>query len=94
LNKPNINQPNQPTIAQVSNVMSLQQPEEKKIAEPLSPLRSINVQELKEMNITSLISYAQEIGIADVAALKKQEIILKFLNHNQINVLKFGVRAF
>lgn len=43
------------------------------------PMRSINVQELKEMNITSLIAYAQDLGIADVAALKKQEIIFKIL---------------
>lgn len=43
------------------------------------PMKSINVQELKEMNITSLIAYAQELGISDVAALKKQEIIFKIL---------------
>src|SRR5260370_2862191 len=42
-------------------------------------MKSINVQELKEMNITNLIAYAQELGIADVAALKKQEIIFKIL---------------
>ncbi|MFA6263518.1 MAG: transcription termination factor Rho [Candidatus Babeliales bacterium] len=39
----------------------------------------MNVQELKEMNITSLIIYAQELGIPDVASLKKQEIIFKIL---------------
>jgi transcription termination factor Rho len=46
---------------------------------PVTPPKSINVQELKEMNITSLITYAQEIGIPDVASLKKQEIIFRIL---------------
>lgn len=45
----------------------------------LPPKASINVQELKEMNITSLIAYAQQVGLPDVAALKKQEIIFKIL---------------
>jgi transcription termination factor Rho len=49
------------------------------VAEPLPPMKSINVQELKEMNITNLITYAQELGIPDVASLKKQEIIFKIL---------------
>jgi transcription termination factor Rho len=49
------------------------------VPEPLPPMKSINVQELKEMNITSLIIYAQELGIPDVASLKKQEIIFKIL---------------
>lgn len=40
---------------------------------------SMNVQTLKEMNITGLIHYAQEVGIPDVASLKKQEIIFKIL---------------
>ncbi len=40
---------------------------------------SINVQELKEMNITALIKYAQGLGIPEVASLKKQEIIFKIL---------------
>ncbi len=44
-----------------------------------TPMRSINVQELKDMNITALIAYAQELGISDVASLKKQEIIFKIL---------------
>lgn len=43
------------------------------------PRSSVNVQELKEMNITSLIAYAQEHGVSDVASLKKQEIIFKIL---------------
>lgn len=43
------------------------------------PKASMNVQELKEMNITNLISYAQDIGLPDVAALKKQEIIFRIL---------------
>ena len=43
------------------------------------PMKSINVQELKEMSITNLIAYAQDLGIADVATLKKQEIIFKIL---------------
>ena len=43
------------------------------------PRSSVNVQELKEMNITSLIAYAQEHGVNDVASLKKQEIIFKIL---------------
>lgn len=43
------------------------------------PKQSMNVQELKEMNITNLISYAQGIGLPDVAALKKQEIIFRIL---------------
>lgn len=40
---------------------------------------SIDVQVLKEMNITNLISYAQGLGIQGVASLKKQEIIFKIL---------------
>lgn len=40
---------------------------------------SINVQVLKEMNITNLIHYAQGLGIQGVASLKKQEIIFKIL---------------
>ncbi len=43
------------------------------------PMKSINVQELKEMNITALITYAQELHIPEVASLKKQEIIFKIL---------------
>jgi transcription termination factor Rho len=43
------------------------------------PIKSINVQELKEMNITALITYAQELQIPEVASLKKQEIIFKIL---------------
>ena len=40
---------------------------------------SIHVQELKEMGITELIKYAQGLGIADVASLRKQEIIFRIL---------------
>lgn len=47
--------------------------------EPVVPMKSMNVQELKEMNITSLVAYAQELGIPDVVSLKKQEIIFKIL---------------
>ncbi len=44
-----------------------------------APVSSMNVQELKEMNITTLIAYAKKIGIPEVSALKKQEIIFKIL---------------
>lgn len=44
-----------------------------------TPVSSMNVQELKEMNIINLIAYAKKIGIPDVSALKKQEIIFKIL---------------
>jgi transcription termination factor Rho len=43
------------------------------------PMKSINVQELKEMNITALVTYAQGLNIPDVASLKRQEIIFKIL---------------
>lgn len=43
------------------------------------PKSTINVQELKEMNIKNLITYAQSIGLHDVHALKKQEIIFRIL---------------
>jgi len=43
------------------------------------PKQSMNVQELKEMSIIKLINYAQQIGIPEVTALKKQEIIFKIL---------------
>jgi len=43
------------------------------------PCKSINVQELKEMNITALVAYAQELSIPEVTSLKKQEIIFKIL---------------
>ncbi len=46
---------------------------------PVTPKVSIDVQELKEMNIINLINYAQSIGLPDVAALKKQEIIFRIL---------------
>jgi len=44
-----------------------------------TPKSSMNVQDLKEMSIISLIKYAQSVGLADVSALKKQEIIYKIL---------------
>jgi len=44
-----------------------------------APTQSMNVRDLKEMNITQLMAYAQEVGIADVSSLKKQEIIFKIL---------------
>jgi len=44
-----------------------------------APTQSMNVRDLKEMNITQLIAYAQDVGIADVSSLKKQEIIFKIL---------------
>lgn len=44
-----------------------------------APKISINVQVLKEMNITNLINYAQNLGMQGVASLKKQEIIFKIL---------------
>lgn len=43
------------------------------------PRKSINVQELKSMGITSLIAYANDIGLPDINSLKKQEIIFKIL---------------
>lgn len=43
------------------------------------PRKSINVQELKSMGITSLIAYANDIGLPDISSLKKQEIIFKIL---------------
>jgi len=43
------------------------------------PTTSINVQELKEMPITELISYAEKLGIPEVASLRKQAIIFKIL---------------
>jgi transcription termination factor Rho len=44
-----------------------------------APKATMNVQDLKEMNITSLIAYAQGLGIPEVSSLKKQEIIFKIL---------------
>ncbi|MFH0898275.1 MAG: transcription termination factor Rho [bacterium] len=43
------------------------------------PTQSMDVRDLKEMNITQLIKYAQGVGISDVSSLKKQEIIFKIL---------------
>jgi len=47
--------------------------------EPQGPKASMNVTELKEMSIIALIKYAQSLGLADVSALKKQEIIYRIL---------------
>jgi transcription termination factor Rho len=47
--------------------------------EQSTPKATINVQELKEMNITNLINYAQGLGIPEISSLKKQEIIFKIL---------------
>jgi transcription termination factor Rho len=44
-----------------------------------APKKSIDVQELKEMPIKELIKYAQDLGIPEVASLKKQAIIFKIL---------------
>ncbi|MBD3272790.1 transcription termination factor Rho [Candidatus Dependentiae bacterium] len=41
--------------------------------------KSINVQKLKEMPIKELIKYAQDLGIPEVASLKKQAIIFRIL---------------
>ncbi len=41
--------------------------------------KSINVQELKEMPIKTLIKYAQDVGLAEVASLRKQAIIFRIL---------------
>lgn len=55
-------------------------PHDEKIQEPTTDLKTtINVQELKEMNINTLIAYAQGIGLTEVHSLKKQEIIFKIL---------------
>jgi len=40
---------------------------------------SINVQELKEMPITKLVKYAQDLGIPGVVTQRKQEIIFRIL---------------
>jgi len=41
--------------------------------------RSINVQELKEMDIRKLTQYAQSMNIQNVSSMKKQEIIFRIL---------------
>ena len=40
---------------------------------------SVNVAELKDMEITKLVDYAKDLGVSDAALLKKQEIIFKIL---------------
>jgi transcription termination factor Rho len=58
-----------------------QKPDVRQVAAQVDivPKASINVQALKEMNITQLIGYAQSLGLPEVAALKKQEIIFRIL---------------
>ncbi len=53
----------------------------KKLLEPMKDgeKQSINVQELKSMNITDLIDYAKGLGVHSVTSMKKQEIIFKIL---------------
>ena len=53
----------------------------KKLLEPMKDgeKQSINVQELKSMNITELIDYAKGLGVHSVTSMKKQEIIFKIL---------------
>lgn len=41
--------------------------------------KSINVQELKEMEINNLTKYAQSLNIPNVSSMKKQEIIFRIL---------------
>ncbi len=50
-----------------------------KAGDSLTPPRSINVQELKDMNITNLVTYAQDLNIPEVTSLKKQDLIFKIL---------------
>jgi len=58
---------------------------------PSGPKTSINVQALKEMNITDLNEYAEKIGIPNVVSLKKQEIIFKILeSQSEKNVEIYG----
>lgn len=63
----------------------------KKAATNNTPKTSINVQALKEMSITELMSYAKKFGIPDVGSLKKQEIIFKILeSQSEQNVEIYG----
>src|SRR3990172_12431867 len=63
----------QDTVHSDASGSASQAPDAGKQIDP-TPMRSINVQELKDMNIVALIAYAQELGIPEVASLKKQEI--------------------
>lgn len=45
----------------------------------LPPTSTMNVQELKSMKINDLNDYAEKLGIEEVSALKKQEIIFRIL---------------
>lgn len=77
------NAPSSPRSTDESRVNEAQAPATEQTSAPAQanngPKASINVQELKEMNITVLIKYAQDLGIPEVASLKKQEIIFKIL---------------
>jgi transcription termination factor Rho len=76
--------PVQPAASPVAREATPQAKQDARIAPAPAPAdsgpkASMNVQELKEMNITNLISYAQSLGLPEVAALKKQEIIFRIL---------------
>lgn len=58
------------------------------------PKRSINVQELKDMNIRDLVVYGQKLNIPEVNSLKKQEIIFRILSsqsHLKVEIFGEGV---
>jgi transcription termination factor Rho len=58
------------------------------------PRQSMNVQKLKGMGITELISYAQSVGILDCGAMRKQEIIFKILesqSEKRIDIFGEGI---
>ncbi|QQR49850.1 transcription termination factor Rho [bacterium] len=76
--KSNQNQQQQQQMPHFSDLDDLIETPENN-AENGEPRKSINVQELKSMGITSLIAYANDIGLPDINSLKKQEIIFKIL---------------
>jgi transcription termination factor Rho len=56
--------------------------------------KSINVQELKEMNIIQLTEYAKGLNVPNVSSLKKQEIIFKILelqSEQRVEIFAEGV---
>jgi len=56
-----------------------------------NPQDSMNVQELKEMNIRELIAYAERLKIPHIGSLKKQEIIFKILeSQSELGIQIFG----
>jgi len=67
------------TPPQVPSSQNSSQNSQNNTPEVQQPKSSMNVQDLKEMSIIALIKYAQSVGLADVSALKKQEIIYKIL---------------